>query len=263
MFKKISLIILFILVSIGLAFLIYTVFFKSSPQPVINNVPEQGGTLPSIKEGGARIIDDQELEVPDLSSAEFPKAKDIKVSEQVVTEVAQGGLTKSEQVISNRVSATNFKATNNQMFYYDSAQQNFYKLNSAGEVIKMSDKKFYAVQNVIWSPTKEQAILEYPDQTKVLYDFDKDKQLATLPKQMQDFSFSYNGNKLSSKWIGDYSDDNYVISSDPNGANFKFVEPMGDKVDDVANIWSPDSEIMATYREQIDGIRQEIYFINE
>lgn len=52
MFKKIALIILFILVSIGLAFLIYTVFFKSPPPPVINNVPEQAGTLPSIDEGG-------------------------------------------------------------------------------------------------------------------------------------------------------------------------------------------------------------------
>ena len=261
--KKIALIILFILVSIGLAFLIYTVFFKSPPPPVINNVPEQAGTLPSIDEGGARIIDEQELEVPDLASSDFPKAKDVKILEQAIAETANGGLTYSEQVISNRVSAGNFRASNNQMLYYDSAQQSFYKLTAGGELTKLSNRKFYAVQNVTWSPTKNQGILEYPDETKVLYDFDKDKQLATLPKQMKDFSFSYNGNKLSSKWIGDYSDDNYVISSDPNGANFKFVEPMGDKADDVANVWSPDSEILATYREQIDGIRQEIFFINE
>lgn len=213
--------------------------------------------------GGARIIDEQELEVPDLASSDFPKAKDVKILEQAIAETANGGLTYSEQVISNRVSAGNFRASNNQMLYYDSAQQSFYKLTAGGELTKLSNRKFYAVQNVTWSPTKNQGILEYPDETKVLYDFDKDKQLATLPKQMKDFSFSYNGNKLSSKWIGDYSDDNYVISSDPNGANFKFVEPMGDKADDVANVWSPDSEILATYREQIDGIRQEIFFINE
>lgn len=258
-FRKIILILLFFLVIIVVGFLLYSIFFKKEKPPVYIQPGISTTTLPFIEKGEVKV---KEIEPSELVEG-LPKAEDIFVPKDQIDSFAKGGATDSEEVVSKKVKGQDFSKTNNGMVYYDRGNQNFYRLLDDGSVFKMSDNKFYSVVDVMWSPTKNQAILEYPDEMKVLYDFDKDMQIASFPKEMKEFDFSINGEKIASKWVGEYRDYNYIVSSSPNGSNFKFVEPMGDKENDVQIVWSSDNEILATYRKRIDADRQEIFFINE
>lgn len=260
--KKILLIILFILVIIGIGILLYNIFFKE--EEVIIPITPDGpiGSLPDVAEGTVAMRETGE------GDSEQLKAEDIFVDSTEISDIAMGGFTNSKEVVSKNVKAPNFSDINNGLVYYDRQNQSFYQTLDNGTTLKMSDNKFYSVVDVVWSPTKNQALIEYPEDenvpyNKVLYDFDKDRALTSFQKEMNDFNFSSNGEDLSAKWVGDYQDHNYVVSSDIYGNDFKFIEPMGDKAKDVQTVWSPDGEVLATYREAIDGDRQEVFFINE
>lgn len=261
-FRKISLIILFLLVIVIVSILLYRIFFKAPEQSVITS-PEDfiEGSLPVIGEGEVAVR-------PGAEDGVLVEAEDIFVDQKEVDNIAQGGFTNSKEIVAKNIKVPDFSNINNGLVYYDRENQGFYRIEDDGSIFKMSDNKFYSVVDVVWSPTKNQALIEYPEDegvvyNKVLYDFDQDRALTSFQKEMKDFNFSNNGEKISAKWIGDYEDYNYIVSSDIYGNNFKFVEPMADKAKDVETVWSPDGEILATYREAIDGDRQEIYFINE
>jgi len=262
-FKKILLIILFILVIIVVGFLLYRIFFKGPEKPVVTEPGDIiGGGLPAIDEGETTIRPDQEEGEDSLD------ADNIFVNQEEIDNIAQGGFTNSKEVVAKNIKSPDFSDINNGLVYYDRENQAFFKVNENGSILKMSENKFHSVVNVVWSPTKNQALIEYPEDdnvpyNKVLYDFDKDRAITSFQKEMKDFNFSSNGEKLSAKWIGDYEDHNYIVSSDIYGNGFKFIEPIADKARDVQTVWSPDGEILATYREAIDGNRQEIFFINE
>jgi hypothetical protein len=260
--KKILLITLFILVIIVVSFLLYKLFLQKSEEPVIIQPGGTGVGLPSIDEG--------EVAKKDIQRAVdgLLEAQDVLVDSVQIDDVAQGGFTNSQEVVSKDVKSPDFSNSNDALVYYDQQNQSFYRVNDDGSIFKMSDNKFYSVVDVVWSPTKNQALIEYPEDAnvaynKILYDFDQDRALTSFQKEMKDFNFSNNGENISAKWIGDYRDHNYLVTSDIYGNGFKFVEPIVDKQDDVQTIWSPDSEILATYRETFDGDRQEIFFINE
>jgi hypothetical protein len=263
-FRKIALIILFILVITIVSILLYRIFFKTA-DPVIVTDPSgiEGGGLPAINEGDVSVRGLEGDIVTDPIDAE-----DIFVEQEGVDNIAQGGFTNSKELVAKNIKSPDFSKINNGLVYYDRENQGFYRVNDDGSVFKMSENKFYSVVDVVWSPTKNQALIEYPEDdnvvyNKVLYDFDKDRAITSFQKEMKDFNFSNNGEKISAKWIGDYEDHNYIVSSDIHGNNFKFVEPIGSKRKDVQTVWSPDSEILATYRESVDANRQEVYFINE
>ncbi len=255
--KKIILIVLFILVSFLMGFFIYSTFFKPEP-PTQIPVREQvvaTGTLPQIGIGGPKSLEQIEQEQKE-------QERIIKESQEI-DEFANGGLTSSKELISNSIKGISFNTDSNGISYYDPNQQAFFRIKEDGTIERLSDKKFYYVQNVTWSDKKDRAILEYPDGTKILYDFDKDKQLVTFPKDMKEFDFSFSEEKIASKWVGQYEDYNYLVTVNPDGSGLKFIEPMGDQERNVAVVWSPDNEVLATYRKYIDSERQEIFFINE
>ena len=256
--RKIVLIILFIIVVIGLAFLIYYVFFTSSRQPVTPQQEQQNqsGEFPSASEGGAQQIE---------QGGGTPQSGEVQGNTQ-----GQGNVTSEETIINSKqlldkdVSRIKtYSKINDGIVYYDDANQGFYRVTSDGKVSKLSDRKFYNVTNATFSPTKNEAIIEYPDKTKVLYDFDKDEFIAKFPEQAQDFGFSTTGDKLSYKWIDYYEDSNYLVTSNPDASNFKFIRPIADQAKNIDDVWSPDGEVMATFKKQYDAERQEIYFINE
>jgi hypothetical protein len=261
-FRKIALIILFILVIIMVSMLLYRIFFKEQEVPVVINPDGTIGGLPSIGDGNVPVIGGGEPVDEQID------AEDDSVDKEIIDDIAKGGFTNSKEVVAKNIKSPDFSSINNGLVYYDRDNQSFYQIKDDGSILKMSDNKFYSVVDVVWSPTKNQALIEYPEDdnvpyNKVLYDFDKDRALTSFQKEMNDFNFSGNGEKLSAKWIGEYEDHNYIVSSDIYGNNFKFVEAIIDKAKDVQTVWSPDGEILATYRETIDGDRQEIFFINE
>lgn len=256
--KKIILIILFLIVSIGLAFLIYFVFFAKRQTPVEPIVPEElisGAEFPTAGEGGAQIVEPgggivDEQFTPSETETQLP--------------IQEGVISNSKQLVNRDISNINdYSNVNGGIVYYDNQNQTFYKITEDGTISKLSDRKFYSLTNATFSPTKNEAILEYPDKRKVLYDFNKDEFIARFPEQTQDFAFSQQGDKLSYKWIDYYEDQNYLVTSNPDASNFKFIRPIGDQARNINNIWSPDGEVMATFRKQADLERQDIYFINE
>ena len=144
--------------------------------------------------------------------------------------------------------------------YYDMADNKFYKLNDAGQPVAMTQKEFFNVQNVVWSPNKNQAVLEYPDQSKIIYDFATDKQV-TLPSHWQNFQFSPSGNQLVFKSLG-YDPDNSwlgVVSSDGTGA--RTIEKIGANADKVISSWSPNNQTVAMYSEGVTFDKKTVYFV--
>ncbi len=144
--------------------------------------------------------------------------------------------------------------------YYDQADNKFYKLNAAGEPVLLSQKEFFNVQNVVWSPDKNKAILEYPDQSKVIYDFAADKQI-TLPQHWSDFQFSPNGQQIVFKSLG-YDPDNSwlaIVSSDGTAATS--IEKIGANADKVISSWSPNNQTIAMYTEGTSVDQKTVYFV--
>lgn len=257
--KKILLILLFIIVIFVIAYFIYSIFFMKKNIP-ITPVPNNGqqGTLPTNNEGevnqqtggqGSQIIEGQ---------------GNVITENAVIDKTAKGGLVESNLLVSQNVELESFNKTNDGINYYDRNKQAFFTISSDGEIKRLSDNKFVSVSAVSWSSDAKKAIMTYPDNSNVLYDFDKDRQAATLPSDMKDFVFAPVGDKMSAKWVdsNNRTEFNYVTVSDSNGANMQFVEPMGDQSADVKSVWSPDNEIVATYRKYYDAERQEIFFIN-
>ncbi|HNZ86077.1 MAG TPA: hypothetical protein PLD95_00755 [bacterium] len=250
--KKIILILLFLAVSIGMAFLIYFTFFARKQEPIsspIDTTPSDVG-FPDVGIGGPQIID------TGGETIITTKPEIMGTDEELVTN--------SQEVVGKNIASINtYSAVNNGVVYYDNLNQSFFKVSGDGTISKLSDRKFYSVTNATFSPTKNQAILEYPDNTKVLYDFEREEFIARFPQETQDFAFSETGDKLSYKWMGDYEDQNYLVTSNSDASNFKFIRPIADQARNIKNIWSPNGEVMATFRKQYDLERQEIYFINE
>ncbi len=259
--KKIALIIIFTLIIFVLGFLIYKTFFAptTTKTTIKQQETNQNGSLPQLEEGSQNTQVDEN----GLVSGDVTNPNQQTIAEAQIDEFAQGGFTKVKEDIASPIRSQSFSNSNNGINYYDPQQQSFFRISDSGEIIKLSDKKFYSVENVTWSDKNNRAIIEYPDGTKILYDFNKDRSLTTFPKDMKEFAFSASEEKIASKWVGPYEDYNYIVGAEYDGSNLKFVEPMGTKERSVQIVWSPDNEVMATYRKYIDSERQEIFFINE
>ena len=207
--KKIVLIILFSLIILVLGFLIYRIFFSVNKTEIQNGQQQinQDGSLPQLGEGSVNTQTGETGFVPGVGTGQNQQI----VPETQIDEFAQGGFTKAKEDIASPIRSQSFSDSNNGINYYDPQQQSFFRISDSGEIIKLSDQKFYSVENVTWSDKNNRAIIEYPDGTKILYDFNKDRSLATFPKDMKEFAFSASEEKIASKWVGQYEDYNYIV----------------------------------------------------
>jgi Tol biopolymer transport system component len=145
--------------------------------------------------------------------------------------------------------------------YYDSELKKFFKVSLNGDKTELSNKAFYEVSNIAWAPDSMRAILSYPDGSKVYYDFRTD-QATTLPKEMKEVSFSNNGDKIAYEFVGSGSD-RWLAVSKPDGSEQQIIEPIGDKANSVDVNWSPDAQVVATYRESVGVNQEEVYFLGQ
>lgn len=223
--KKILLIILFIVVIFGAGYAIYAVFFKAEKPAEIAAPPttEEKPTVPPT--GG------------------LPSAVEIERPAAAEAPLATGGAADIPAIENAPVVGANV-AQSGEVNFYNASDGKFYKVNEDGSIEILSDKVFYNVTGVIWSPDSSQAILEYPDGSNILYNFKTQKQ-ATLPKHWQEFDFSPDGNKIVAKSIGMDVNNRWLIVSDPDGTNALAVEQLGN----IANLtqvdWSPNGQIIA------------------
>ncbi len=65
--------------------------------------------------------------------------------------------------------------------YYSANDGKFYRVTPNGDIKKLSDRVFFDAQKVTWAKGKNQAVIEYPDNSKIIYNFDTNKQVS-LPK---------------------------------------------------------------------------------
>ncbi len=254
--KKILFIILLVVVSILIGFGLYWLF-KPGVEPIQNTplsllvtstgkLPTSGGRVTSTN-GGNQTGGDNLLPsniVPDNGggSTLYNPAPVSKVTNDYATypSLSQNGA----------------------MRYHNVSDGKFYKVNPDGSISTLSDQVFFNVQKVTWAKNADKAVLEYPDGTKTVYNFEKQTQY-TMPQHWQDFSFSADSNQIAAKSIGLSPDNRWLITTNDDGTATKLIEPLGNNADRVTMDWSPSRQTVAFSRtgEPQGGERQEVLFI--
>lgn len=253
-FKKTFLIIIFLILIALIGFLIWRTFFKTTAlNPLASSTPGTINGLPTANVGGANNIGS-------TSSGNLPG----NVSEQVTGETkksdtALGGITTINTLTASPTLNPTLSNDGN-VQYYNKDNGLFYKLDNNGQAVLMSDKVFYNVAKVVWAPAKDQAILEYPDGNKILYNFNTKEQVS-LPAHWEDFSFSPDSSEIVSKSIGIDPENRWLMVSNNDGSKAKALELIGTNDKTVYPAWSPNNQIVATYTKGVDFNRQEIYFV--
>ena len=262
--KRILILLGFIAAVILIAYLLYSFFLKpalptAQPGININGVP---GVLPGANING-------NIPVANINGA-LPAGVNLNINAgpaaptgptvPAVSAVANGGLTKSTALTATTAYQPTLASDGNNAIYYDRASGLFYKITPDGKSTPLSDEVFYNVDNVTWAPSKQKAILEYPDGSNIVYDFNT-KQQVTLPKHWKDFSFSPDSNQIVLKSMGLNEENRWLAVSNSDGSKANKIELLGDKDATVDPNWSPNNQIIAMYREDIDFDRQNLYFV--
>lgn len=259
--KKILLIISLILITILLGFGLYYLFSKTIPKeaapPAKEGVP--GAVVPGFTPSGERIVT---TTGPDgqIITTTLPTAG-------VVPSVGQG-FYQAETVTKIVTQPVAFPAINNsngEMRFYNESDGKFYRVKGDGTVENLSEKVFYGVSQTTWANKSDKAILEFPDQSKIIYNFEKDKQY-TIPSHWEEFSFSPDDDKIAAKSIGYSSENRWLITVGDDGTGTNLIEPMGDNADKVTVSWSPNRQVVAfskTGANDLGAYRKEILLVGQ
>lgn len=248
-----------------LGWALYKVFFAPKPLPTDGSgkpISTDSSEFPNIGagEGGTKVDTTTELpssgERPTVTTGEGGTGTTRPVNEARQRPVI-------EQLVTTEVaSATKSKGGGAKFYNRDDGK--FYKVDKNGNIVAISDKQFFNVDKVTWSPAKEESIIEYPDGANIYYNFDTKKQ-ATLPKHWEDFSFAPQGDRIVSKSVALAPENRWLISSNPDGSQIKLIEPMGANQNQVIVDWSPNQQIVALSKtgESLGDDRLELLFVGQ
>ena len=256
--KRILLVVALLSTAALIAFGLYTLFKKATTAPTAPTeiTPEEAGQLPGAGERivttTAEIIEGEQL------------GRGVQTTPLPIPQVTPGGYfqaTPVNQLTSDFVSYPGFSQTGN-MRYYNAGDGKFYHLASDGQIKSISDQTFYNVSNVTWANNNDKAVLEYPDGSKTIYDFEKEKQV-TLPKHWQEFSFSPDSGQIAAKSIGLSPENRWLVTVNDDGSGTTLVEPLGNNADKVQVNWSPSRQAVAFSQtgEPLGGERREVLFV--
>jgi len=259
-YKKIIFIILFLAIVFLLGWLLWITFFRPAPTATL-----PGGTV-AVSPGGLPIANEGQLSTGDTGGpGSLPRDEKGDILSKIETEkkrpgtIASGGDVEVETLTDSRV-ANPTTSDDGRIQYYNKDDGKFYKINNNGDRVPLSDKVFHQVQNVSWAPDKDKAVIEYPDGSKIMYDFRSEEQV-TLPSHWEDFSFSPDSQQIASKSIGLDPDNRWLMISNADGSQAKAIEPIGTNSDSVYPSWSPSGQMVAMYTKGVDFDRQEVFFV--
>jgi hypothetical protein len=261
--KKILIVAVFIVVTLGIGYLMYYVFFRPTAPivnaPITNEVVTPGG-LGRALEGPPTPIEVSATQTQILAPSLTPPPQ----LPPEISSVAKGDITWVGTLVDKQVSNSKLASNGKDISYYDSFDGKFYRVDENGNIVQLSDKTFKNVEKVSWSPTTDRAILEFPDGANVLFDFTSEKQY-TLPQHWEGFSFSPNGDQIAGKSIGIDPDNRWLFVANPDGSGVKAIEPLGNNADKVEVNWSPNNQVIATSRTgQAMGFeRQQILLVGQ
>lgn len=264
-YKKIILIVGFLLGCLFIGYLIYALFFKSTLPAVTTETPPAASSLaqlPSAKVGVSGAVG------ADAGTGKLPSGEKAAPSEtpqslgQEAAVVAQGGLTQTTLLSSVSSFASTLSDNGADIYFYSRNDGQFYRLNGAGQATALSDKKFFNVARVSWAANKQKVVMEYPDGANILYNFQTGQQL-TLPKHWQDFDFSPQSTQIVAKSIGLNPENNWLITANEDGSQARAIENLGANYPAAYSSWSPNNLSVALFTESIDFNRQRLYFIGQ
>jgi len=263
-YKKILIIIGFVILCVVIGYGIYFLFFKSSP--VVDTGGEEvasseTGDLPSGSEGGqTNIVTGTGGALP---SGQTNNSTGSSGENKIPADkIAHGGITQTSKLNSSPSFASTLSSDGSSVYYYNQSDGKFYKIDGNGQTSLISNKTFYNVENVNWAPDKQKAVIEYPDGANILYDFKAQKQI-TLPKHWEDFDFSPQSDKIVAKSMGIDSGNKWLITANDDGSQAQAVEHIGDEGDRVYSSWSPNNLSIALFTESMDSNRQKLYFVGQ
>lgn len=256
-YRKIFLIIAFILATLLIGFLIFYFFFHTKTVTEITAPSETGQpseTLPGA--GTGQLPPSQNV------TGQTPATAPAGQTSYSPSPVANGGITQTSTLYTNPVYGTTAAPDGNGILSYDKKEGKFIRISPDGKINYMSGKIFYDVDKVTWSPNKLEAVLEYPDGSNIVYNF-KTQTQTTLPQHWEDFSYSPQSNQIAAKSLSSNTENNWLIITDSQGNSMTPVEQLGNNGDKVYNNWSPNNQIIAMYAESSDFDRQNLYFIGK
>ncbi len=251
--RRLLLIAGFALVTVGWFFAIYFIFFRPSAPIARNNANGFVNGLPVPTNGNVnRVV------LPGNVNA-LPNINGTIAGPSLV---ANGGATITETITSQSTSALTSTADHLALQYYDRQTGQLYTLSSDGtQRTLLTSDTYPGAQSISWSPDGHQAILTFPDGSKILYDFTLKKQI-TLPKELNDFSFSPQSDQIVSKYLDPTNQDNqWLVISQPDGSQSVSVEQLGANAGAVTPDWSPNNQIVATYEKSTNADQSDIFFL--
>lgn len=233
--KKLLLVGGFILSVFVIAFVLYRLFFRGAvaPEPTVEPAPEEGGELPTSLEGAPGVVGEEEGgESVGLEEAD---------------EVARGGLTQTTELTTGAVASAVLSADGSNVNYYNSADGRFYSINDEGEATALSDKQFPEAETVEWNRDAQKALIEFPDGTNIIYNFDTERQV-TLPAHWEDFDFSPTTDEIIGKSIALDPDNRWLVIASDDGSQVQTIQALGENESKVDVNWSPNDQVVAFAR---------------
>jgi len=213
-YKKLFLVILFFGLVFIIGYFLWSIFFRAEivptepttiPTVIIDGLPSAGTST-----GGIIGEETKPSGLPEgIPYTNVPSGQDADA-------IATGGIT-AVKTIADSPTLNPTLSNDGKVQYYDKSDGHFYMIDKNGNKILLSDKVFHNVENIVWAPTKEKAVIEYPDGNKILYNFDTETQV-TLPSFWQEFSFSTDGDKLVSESIGLDPENRWLVISNVDGS---------------------------------------------
>ncbi|KKW30575.1 MAG: hypothetical protein UY72_C0008G0008 [Candidatus Uhrbacteria bacterium GW2011_GWD2_52_7] len=236
-----------------LGFALYFVFFRQEV-PQADEVVDEGtqtvGGLPSSGLGGDRTADNQDGTSQEDDGRLPP------------SEVADGGATFTNLLTSSRIVSPTVTATG-AVAYYDPADGRFYTIDTEGNVVELSRTQFPQAESVVFADNATAAVIEFPDGSNVIYDFNAAKQVS-LPNHWEEFSFTDDGSQVVGKSIGSDESNRALIITSTDGSGTEVIASLGNNDEKVDVNVSPSNTIVGFSRT--GGVmnafgRQEIYLI--
>ena len=246
--KRLFILFIFLIISIGIAFGLYFLFFKTpkiapTSTPITN---EPVARLPVTKDQWDRMTIDERAQA-NLPLYQWPTEITNQPSTPAapkISEVANGGKTLITPVSNNAVGQAAIASDGQNTVFYNQQDGKFYQSNKDGLMTALSNQVFYNVQNVDWAPNKTKAIIEYPDGFKIMYDFQNQKQYS-LPRNWESFSWNQSGEQVVFKATSQYPESSWLAVANPDGSNAQPIENMGSNADKVTVSWSPNNQVVA------------------
>lgn len=260
--KKILMILGLIAITIGLGFAIYYVFFYVPPTPVTveEKPPITPITLPIAEPSEIKPKEEVTPITPTIPTkivTEVPLPPEVKPDK-----VAKGGVTIVTDLDYNPTPTISLNSSGNAINTYNSLTGEFYKIDADGNKVLLTDKKFPDVKTIAWAPNTNKAILEFPDGSNILYDFENKKQI-TLPKSWTEFQFNSSESQIAFKDLDINPEKRFLGIANPDGSNQKYIEFLGYNADKVDIMWSPNNQVVARFRKVVSTEISKIYFIGQ